>query len=122
MPLEVHPTPVTQVPIEVPVVEALVYHKNILTPNGLAAVLVPEDGEKRKGYVCLHLSPNDEIPIKKWSTVVASACEGHEQRTHLGSAIIEVKNVVPSGYGVEILIHISGTEEINYRVHVIIYY
>ena len=108
--------------IEVPVVEARVFHKNKLTPDGLAAVLVPEDGEKRKSYVCLHLSPDEQIKIKKWFTVVASACEGHDQRTHLGSAMIEVLNVVPSSYGLEILINILGPEDIDYRAHVIIYY
>ncbi len=63
-----------------PVVEARVEHKTDLTPNGFAAVLVPEDGAKLDGYVVLNLT--DE-KMRKWATVVASACEGHEQWTHI---------------------------------------
>ncbi len=73
----------------------------------------------------LHLSQdelsNDE-DITKYSTVVASACEGHDRRTHFGKAMIEVYNVVPSEKGLEILINIISNEDIDYRAHIIIYF
>jgi hypothetical protein len=110
---------------DVPIIEANLEHKNNLTPKGLAAVLVPRDGKKRTGYVLLHLS-NDKFPpnegITKYSTVVASACEGHEKRTHFGQAVIEVSNVVPSASGLEILINIRSEKDIDYRAHIIIYF
>ena len=110
-----------------PIKKAKVYHKDIIeTKNpdgtskiwGFAAVLVPEDGEKRDGHVILNLTDDK---ISKYSKPVATACEGKAHWTHVGAASVEVLNVVPQEEELNILIRIQGGP-IEYRAHVLVYY
>ena len=107
--------------IPTPIVKANVEHKTILTPDGFAAVLVPDDNEPRHGQVILYV---EDGKMKRYSSVVASACEGDRMRTTLEKTTLEVLNVVPKHDGLYILVKISNSdvEAIRYRVHVIVYY
>ena len=86
-------------------------------PVGSAGIITPGDGLERDGVFYLEAEWN---VIKKYSKVIASACEGNAERTDLTQATLKVLNVVPGDHKLSIRLSISGGP-IFCRVHAVAY-
>ena len=91
--------------------------KELLTPDGIAGILVPQDTKPRDNYVILQYI-NKRITSK--SIAVASASVGDDTRASIDKEIVEVYNVAPQKGLLEVLIRINP--KARYRVQIIVYY
>ena len=107
-------------PTNIPIIRVKRIHNQPLTPNGFYGVLVPHDTKEREGYI---IAQYKDTNISRYSTVVASACEGHAEMSVFSNKIIQIYNVAPQdGEGglVEILIKIYT--KTRFRLQTIVYY
>ena len=104
-------------PKPIPIIRVERVHNQQISPNGFYGVLTPYDKKERTGYIVVQYKDGN---ITKYSTVVASACEGNADKTVLDKIIIQVYNVAPQDKVVEILININ--KDTRFRLQTIVYY
>ena len=103
-------------PDEIPIVKAKKVHQINIFGNSYAAILVPGDGKKRCRWMDISLGDGK---IKKNSKVIASACEGQAEWSHLGDANYEIFNVVPKNGELLIRLLVNYGRDLDIRLHII---
>ena len=105
-------------PDGIPIVKAKLIRLNELSSTVFAGILVPEDGEKRHGWIEFRWRYG---PMNVHSKVVASACEGHGEWAHLGEGRYHIFNVVPTAHELQIRLLVEYGRDLDVRVHIIVF-